>query len=166
MKSKGIDWLENKVPGFAKLSTEEKVEIQDFAMLWSFFESRKLKMNASIPEIRNYVKKLSQSGVFENFNFTSCLNHFKSRYFLDGQYTRHYFDLRLEKSGSPDEVEQMLVNLEASQETKLIACLAIIFRYRNNLFHGEKWQYYIQDQFKNFAHSNELLISLMDFDDF
>jgi hypothetical protein len=55
----------------------------------------------------------------------------------------------------------MLMGNADSVDT-LIGCLAILFRYRNNLFHGEKWEHELQDQQENFEHSTALLRWLID----
>lgn len=42
---------------------------------------------------------------------------------------------------APAEVPETIQNLAVSKKTQVIGCLVIIFRLRNNLFHGEKWRY-------------------------
>ena len=48
------------------------------------------------------------------------------------------------------------------RQIKLAACLIIIFRYRNNYFHGIKWATEFRDQQKNFEESNKLLAFVLD----
>ena len=40
--------------------------------------------------------------------------------------------------------------------------LTIIYRYRNNLFHGVKWGYELADQLHNFTHANNALMKALD----
>jgi len=44
MYMRGIEWLSNKVPEFGSLSKNDKEAIQDFSMLWSFFEAQNLRV--------------------------------------------------------------------------------------------------------------------------
>ena len=44
-----------------------------------------------------------------------------------------------------------------SAET-ILALLIIVYRLRNNLFHGEKWNYYFKDQLGNFTHASAILM--------
>ncbi len=36
--------------------------------------------------------------------------------------------------------------------------IIIVYRLRNNLFHGEKWSYYFKDQLGNFTHASTILM--------
>ena len=40
--------------------------------------------------------------------------------------------------------------------------LIIIFRYRNNLFHGVKWQYMLAGQLHNFTAANRVLMKVLE----
>jgi len=42
------------------------------------------------------------------------------------------------------------------------ALLIIVFRLRNNLFHGAKWAYGIAGQLDNFSNANEVLMAALD----
>jgi uncharacterized membrane protein YecN with MAPEG domain len=51
---------------------------------------------------------------------------------------------------------------ETSSEKVLLAILIIVFRYRNNLFHGEKSIYKLQNQIDNFRNANQFLMLFME----
>ncbi|RDL46550.1 hypothetical protein BLJAPNOD_06744 [Ensifer sp. M14] len=38
----------------------------------------------------------------------------------------------------------------------------LVWRFRNNLFHGDKWAYHLQDQLPNFTHANRVLLRLLE----
>jgi hypothetical protein len=44
----------------------------------------------------------------------------------------------------------------------LDAALIIVLRYRNNLFHGIKWQYKLFGQLDNFETANAILMKTLD----
>ena len=161
MESNTLDWLSKKAPAFGELSEQEKMAIMDFALLWCFFESCCLRNNANMKQIREYVKNLPDVAVIalevEEISF-----YFKARYTENGEYSYRYDHLHLEKSGNPPEVAKMLLGGAAGCREVLIGCLAILYRYRNNLFHGEKWMYEIQEQQNNFERATSLLRWLMD----
>ncbi len=161
MLSPGLTWLEQKDPEFAQLPERDKTEIQDFSLLWSFFEGTILNGHANLQSIRTYVQSLDNNGRLERINFSEYLAYVRDRYFKDGAYSEHFQYLYVERSGNPEEIHQMLQNQTDSKRILLIGCLAIIFRLRNNLFHGEKWRYQLQGQHSNFNHANLLLIKLM-----
>jgi len=161
MSSQGLTWLEQKVPEFAQLPKRDKTEILDFSLLWSFFEGTTLKGHANLESIREYVHGLDDNGRLERINFSEYLAYVRDRYFRDSEYSEHFQYLYVEMSGDPKEIHQMLKNQTNSKRVLLIGCLAIIFRLRNNLFHGEKWKYQLQGQQSNFNHASLLLIKLM-----
>ena len=52
--------------------------------------------------------------------------------------------------GEIDDIEKVVRSL-----------LAIIFRLRNNFFHGKKWVYQLQDQVDNFRMANGLIAAIL-----
>lgn len=160
MQSETLKWLSDKAPAFGELPEREKLAIMDFALLWSFFESRCLGNNANMAQIRAYVEQLPE-GTNAGHEVEEIANYFRARYTEKGEFSHRYHHLHLERSGNPQEVTNMLHG-SAGRREALIGCLVILFRYRNNLFHGEKWEHEIQGQQENFERSTSLLRWLMD----
>lgn len=160
MKSETLDWLSEKAPTFGELSEREKMAIMDFALLWSFFESQCLGNNANIPKVRDYVERLPEA-VVKAHEVEQISVYFRDRYTENGKYSYRYQRLHLERSNNPPEVASMLLG-EADCREALVGSLAILYRYRNNLFHGEKWENGIQEQQENFERATSLLRRLMD----
>lgn len=161
MNLNGVHWLEKQESGFGNLKDEEKSEILDFCILWSFFEGQFLNEAANVHSIRKFVSRFERNGGFANLKFDVCVKYFIDRYVLDGKFTGSYQGLHLEKSTNCPEVNQMLLGVSSTASQKLIGCLVIIYRFRNNLFHGVKWQYNFHGQLDNFTHANELLMKLI-----
>jgi len=161
MTPETLEWLSYKVPGFANLSVEERDAIDDFSFLWSLFEGAELNRHCSVQTIRQYVTDLDQRGRFLEFDCDTYLGYLKDRYYKNGQVTEYYPYLYLERNHNPAEVMDALSNENSTKLVKIIGCLIVIYRLRNNLFHGEKWLYELRDQKNNFEHANVFLISLM-----
>jgi hypothetical protein len=130
-------------------------------MIWSLFEGTKLGGYCNIAEIRKFAASLEDQGTIGRCKTSKYLPYLKERYFIGGELTPHFQNLHIERSGNPEEIAEALSNEDASKKTKLIGCLGIIFRLRNNLFHGEKWQYQLRDQKSNFEHATNFLLSCM-----
>jgi len=163
MPSRVVNWLSEKENDFGELSDEAKTEIEDFTLLWTYFEATRLNSNGGIRQIRTYVKGLSEE-TLEQIEVEDLVSYFRDRYINGENATRHYEALKLGMSGDPEEVGQMLQDNTDSHTELLIGCLGIIYRYRCNLFHGEKWRYHIRGQRENFLRSNTLLMTLMEKD--
>lgn len=161
MTPETLEWLSIKVPGFTNLSAEERDAIDDFSFLWSLFEGKVMGGRCDVPRIRRFVQRLEQEDRLSEIASEQYIDYLRNRYYRDGHVTHYFHGLHLERSGNPEEVIDALSNLEALNSHKIVACLIIIFRLRNNLFHGEKWQYDLEGQLDNFTQANLFLKSLM-----
>lgn len=157
-----MDWFEKKTPIFATLNQSDKDAIYDFSLLWSFFEGTKLDCDGNVREIRKFADSIESRNDLYDIDINNYVQYLKNRYYVDGKLTVYYKKLHIERSGNPGEVLEMLCNDSATKKVKLIGCLIIVYRLRNNLFHGEKWQYELEGQKNNFVHANEFLRRLMD----
>lgn len=161
MTPETLEWLSMKVPGFANLSPEERDVIDDFSFLWSLFEGKVMNRRCDLPRIRNYVQQLEEQGGLEVLEVEQYVGYLRNRYFRDDDVTGHYHGLNLDVHNNTEEVLETLRNEDAQKAVKLIGCLIVIYRLRNNLFHGEKWQYNLEGQLDNFTQANLFLKSLL-----
>jgi hypothetical protein len=153
-----IEWLEHRVPGFNNLDEADRSAIFHFALLWSLFEAKALDTWGNAAAILKRVEERSAEGQLNLKPFEGVLKYFQERYFPDGKQSPHYPHLHLGKSDRPDLVERVLSGGKASPVEIVSAVLIVVYRLRNNLFHGTKWAYEIQDQRSNFENANVALI--------
>jgi hypothetical protein len=74
-----------------------------------------------------------------------------------GAFTHHFKHLNLRPADQPGVVQSVLDGNNDPRD-QLPIVLMIVWRFRNNLFHGEKWAYQLQDQLSNFTHANAVLM--------
>ena len=160
-----VEWLREYAPGFQELSDEERQAIIDFSFLWSLFEARSLNERGSASAIVNSASNWAASGHLTEDNFSRELAYFRERYVADGEFTRHFDHLNLRKNDEPDLVKRVLIREDVEPREIAAAVLIIVYRYRNNLFHGVKWSYALQGQFQNFSHANIALIQAIELND-
>lgn len=153
-----IPWLEQYAPGFSGLSAAERSLLMDFALLWSLFEGEVLNSAASVNTIDQAVQRWNQAGLLSPQTFAAAAGYFRERYYAHGAFTYRFDHLHLERSGNPQVVRNVLSGLDSAPESIASALLIIAYRYRNNLFHGEKWAYQLQEQEQNFSHANDMLM--------
>jgi hypothetical protein len=161
MQLNSIGWLSAQAPVFGRLSDNEKAAVLDFALVWSFYEARCLGNIANMERIRRYVHGLPHE-VLNSPEILELVKYFQDRYAEGDKFSYRYDHLHLERSGNPEEVIRMFRGQTESHSESLIGCLGVVFRYRNNLFHGEKWAYGLQEQQENFERSTSLLCWLME----
>jgi hypothetical protein len=154
-------WLRNAVAGFAWLTPAERRAIRDFTLLWSLFEARLTNTSASIPTITAAIERLEAAGVLDLVALERPLAYFRDRYAPGGGILPCFEALRLNGQGRPV-VERVLCNELTEPAEIATALMIIVYRLRNNLFHGNKWNDGIHDQRENFRTANQILMALMD----
>jgi len=156
-----IQWLEQNAPGFNDLSTLEREAIANFSLLWSFFEARALSTRGSSHAILALTHKWASEGRLNTVPFSSSLKYFQQRYYLNSVPTDYLSSLNLRESDCPELVHAVLKSENTNPADCVAALLIVVYRLRNNLFHGTKWAYGIQGQLDNFNNANAALMSAL-----
>lgn len=157
-----IDWIRQYAPGYCELSEDERNAITQFLFLWSLFEARALNTRANTNAIVEASKKWADNGQLTEKTFERELSYFQDRYYTDNGFTDHFDNLHLRQNDAPDLVARFLRNECAGLADVAAALLIIVYRFRNNLFHGVKWAYEIQGQLDNFNHANSVLMQAIE----
>jgi hypothetical protein len=155
------EWLEKNVLGFSLLSGQEREAIKDFSLLWSLYEGTILNASGSAKAIIHAVDSLKASGRLTVEVLRGAIDYFVERYF-DGDLTYAFHELRLRSNDHRALVEKVLKGQSTDDSEIASAILIIVFRLRNNLFHGVKWSYGIRGQLENFHNANNVLMSVIE----
>jgi hypothetical protein len=161
-KSASEAWLEARAPGFQELPEDDRRAIFDFAFLWSLFEAEIMEANARVDRITEKVDAWAAADPQEADQYDAELAYFRDRYFANGELTYHFPYLDLRKSDHPDLVEAVIQGANDDPRDRMLALLMIVWRLRNNLFHGAKWAYQIKGQRENFTHANAVLMRVLE----
>ncbi len=157
-----IDWLCQKTPGFSDLSAEERDAIMHFSLIWSFFEAEALHTNASAKSILALAHEWASTVHLDIEPYAQSLSYFKNRYFQNGEPTEYFAGLNLRRNDRPAIVSAVLKGENTNIADNVAALLIIVFRLRNNLFHGVKWAYGIRGQLTNFNNANTALMAAIE----
>ena len=133
-----------------------------FSLLWSFFEAEALGANGSANAIETWLRDLSRQGKLNAAAFTPALIYFKGRYFSSGQLTHNFRSLNLRNNDNPTLVTTVVSGQNLDPTDGVVALFIIIYRFRNNYFHGPKWAYHLQDQLANFTTANDSIMAVID----
>lgn len=161
-QSASEQWLEARAPGFLDLPDPDRRAIFDFAFLWSLFEAQIMANFARADRIRERVDAWSTNGTLQADLYDAELAYFRNRYFANGALTYHFSHLNLRPSDHPDLVQAVIEGANNAPRDRMLALLMIVWRLRNNLFHGEKWAYGLRDQLDNFRHANGVLMRMLE----
>ncbi|MBY5730245.1 hypothetical protein HFO26_08070 [Rhizobium leguminosarum] len=159
-------WLAIRQPGYGDLSPAERRAAADFSLVWGLFELRAMESMGregtfNISCIRHLVDN-GHVGIESVHNLRGRFQYFQARYYPDGQPSAHFPMLRFQPGPDADFVAHTLAAPLPSDADTLKASLIIVYRYRNNLFHGNKWLYDLHDQHDNFHHATALLMDTYD----
>lgn len=155
-------WLKSMAPGLHQLSNEELSAISDFSLLSSLFEGRILGAAGSASAICNAVDAWQQAGSLDASSLDVELTYFRERYFAEGDFTYHFDHLHLRQNDQVALVRAVINGTDNDPRDRVAAALIVIFRYRNNLFHGVKWQYKLAGQLDNFTAANNVLMKVLE----
>ena len=133
-----------------------------FSLLWSLFEARVLNTNASAATIEAAVSAWEGAGQLSLETFAEDLAYFRQRYFPNGQVSYHFAHLNFRPNDKQDLVRAVLSGENPDAAAVVTALLTIVYRLRNNLFHGIKWAYDIEGQLLNFTHANNALMAALE----
>ncbi len=160
-------WLADQVPHYHTLPDDSKKAITDFCLLWGLFEGRCLNERASIGQIERFVAGIADDLEEDGQFLDAPLEYFQHRYIEPGvgfthRITHRFQHLNFRIGDRQPFVEAVLLGLQADKSAVLTALLIIVYRFRNNLFHGPKWRYELGEQVDNFSTANGLLMRAMD----
>ena len=150
--------LEKVSPGYCQLKLDEQIAILRFLLLWSLFEKEVLNLHGSAQTIVKNAKQWAGDGLLTDEIFESQIYYFRNRYYHHDEFTEYFKNLNLRSRDHPQLVREVLKNVDTNPEEVSAAVLIIVYRIRNNLFHGEKWSYGLHGQLDNFNHANAALI--------
>lgn len=145
-----------------QLNDEIVKRIKNFTLLWNLYETFGCSRNANLTAISNNIDAIENRDPIDLLPLQVFKDYFSQRYFNPDNSPAVRFT-RLEFSSQ--NIETMVAN-ELTQGglslNTLKAMLYIVYRFRNNLFHGNKIVVHLNGQIENFTHANELLTMVLD----
>lgn len=136
---------------------EENIDsIKDFVLIWNVFDDKCFKSNFEIAKVAWFLHDKNLDFKW----FTDHLLYFRERYVKDGKFTDKY-ELHFRKGDNEALVKDTLLWNTSDQDKLITWMLIIIYRYRNNLFHGLKEFWRLDSQRENFIVANNLLRTIL-----
>jgi len=140
--------------------------VRNFVFLWNIFETFGCNKNADINSIKNLVDEINNREVITLEEFGEYVDYFSNRYYnpngdttysIEGLLFRNYRNDQIAKN----EVAAVLTRQEVEPKKILKSLLIILYRFRNNLFHGGKQIVNLDTQIDNFICANNILINVL-----
>lgn len=133
-----------------------------FVVIWNLFEQKKMNRNASISEVDSFVNTITN---IERVNVNEIFKYFQKRYVLGEDASILFERLNWRNNTRETRAKEETYNalrgtLDKKNQIKAILC--IVFRLRNNLFHGEKNIDSIYKQRRTFELVNSFMLDLLE----
>lgn len=161
-----IDWIMNFFENSTDLKTEGIDRVRNFTLLWNLFETFACNKSADNNSISNAVELINSRETISTKLIEDHLEYFSNRYFNTDGTQKDIFNGLKFRDGNNDQAVKERVRLVLTKEEDdpqeiLKALLFILYRFRNNLFHGEKEVIKLNGQIDNFMVANDLLTKIL-----
>ena len=157
-----LEWLGRNEPGFAELCRDDRDAVGDFVLLWSLFEARVLDRRGSARAIVEVTTRWSERGVLAQDSFQIEQTYFRNRYCPGGQFSYHFDHLNFRRPDYEELVRRFLKQECLHAWEDAAGLLIVVYRLRNNLFHGLKWAYAIRGQRENLSNASTALVRALE----
>ncbi|MBL0085195.1 MAG: hypothetical protein IPP44_00535 [Ideonella sp.] len=155
-----LQWLAQQEDGLSAIPAVETKAMMEFSLLWAYFEARLLRSEASGRSIVRLAEHLAADSTTNLEKLNEPLAYWRARYFHQGDFTHNFDALLLRRADNVAVVQAVLNGQDNTPKSVLVCLLTIIYRFRNNLFHGMKWAYGLRGQAGNFERANNVLIAV------
>lgn len=159
-----LEWINHFFNNAIDLNQNEGLErIKNFALFWNMFEKFACNNFANVPNIEEFVIRLSERAEIASDFVNPYIEYFINRYTQNETINIEGLEFR----NNPADVRakgKVVAVLSKQIETPrevLEALLLILLRFRNNLFHGNKQIVNLNTQVTNFTHANRLLSDVL-----
>jgi len=152
------DWISRNIRDGDKINSETYHSIADFCVMWALFEGTELHGIAiAVDELGNVSKRVADN--IDDIDI--FLEFWVNRYISEGTTNHKFEQLNINHQPHKDLVSQVLLGTEKNREKVTHALLLIVYRLRNNLFHGVKDITKINGQASNLTKASLLLKNVL-----
>ena len=155
----GRVWLAANIEQARGVSDAAWKTVADFALLWSLFEAELCDAYADAPKLAKLADRFGGSALGEPMH--QAFSFWRNRY-VEGTGTNERFNELFKKPTGRNIAEPVLLAANPDDASKLRCILIVVYRLRNNLFHGNKEIRSFNDQKQNLDHGIAVLATIME----
>ncbi len=160
-QSKTTQWINKHYQ--SNLKDSDYNHVKDFLLLWNLLENDIFANNFAIPTAELKIDSFIIAGRISEIEINKLFGYFQNKYTEDGIRMSGLFNnLMFRGRDRMEFVENMLLSNNSTLNEKTLAIMIIVWRYRNNLFHGLKDITRINYQKNNFLRANKFLMLMLE----
>ena len=158
------EWIAQNTRGGTELSPEALEAVASFTTMWNFFESTLCENRASAAAFARVCERFEPERLPRSTvdALDECLAFWQFRYRTPHGFGHRFEGLYFRHSDRRTHVETALEGKATSPQDKLLALMIIVYRLRNNLFHGLKTLEMLNDQVQNLATASRCLAAVLE----
>jgi hypothetical protein len=150
-------WARKHLRDAPTLESQTLSMVAGFTLMWGLFEALFPEDRpACVAEFDPLARRLIFSPEFEAA-IDRSLDFYRRRYLTDGAPNARFNELHFRPRDRREDVEAVLTSVLSSHGTRVIAVLIIVWRIRNNLFHGLKTVDTWNAQVQNISEASRVL---------
>ena len=149
------EWINNRLG--TSFKTDDLTYIKEFSLLWNIFERTVCNNHCTVSRLEERLRPID----FDLAEFNEEFGYFRERYITENDTNEKFERLNFRGRDKKNLVANVLLGKETSTSNIVLSLAIIVFRYRNNLFHGLKNILFINEQKTNFFHANQVLIKIL-----
>jgi hypothetical protein len=156
----GKRWISDNCLGGRSLKPEAVDVISDFTLMWNLFEGAVCHGNAHIRTFERLAETLAQRASV-SAETGECVRFWSDRYRIGVGFNHLFQRLNFRPADRREHVEAVLRGEKDDHISQVLAVLIIVYRLRNNLFHGLKSIDTLNDQVPNLSMACQALAAIM-----
>lgn len=157
-------WIASNTVGGTEVTNEAQQAVAAFTTMWNFFESTLCDNRASVAAFERIAGRLDETRVPELTRraLDSCLTFWQFRYLTPEGFAHRFDGLNFRRNDRRPHVEAVLQGSATEPHEQLLAQMIIVYRLRNNLFHGIKTLDMLNDQVQNLSTASRCLAAILE----
>lgn len=158
------EWIARNTLGGTAISAEAQEAVGSFTTMWNFFESTLCDNRASVAALQRVCDRFDADRLPSATSQTldECLAFWSFRYRTPDGFGHRFEGLHFRPNDRRTHVEAVLQGNSTDPRDKLLALMIIVYRLRNNLFHGLKTLEMLNDQVQNLATASRCLAAILE----
>ena len=153
------EWILENFRESASLDQETIEVVADYTLIWNLFEGVECSARAGSQQFERFANRVSDQ--IPDTLLNELLSFWKFRYVADGNTNDRFERLTFRRNDRKELVADVLLERDVSTKNIILALLLIVYRLRNNLFHGLKTIDHLNNQRENLSHAIEVLQALI-----
>lgn len=155
-----VGWISNNY-AHVHLEPETESAVVNFSLMWNVFEGQFLNNYATVGKLEELVGEYEDDH-FADDRLIKLFLFYRKRYVQDGTVNEKFQSLNFRSRDRKEFVEEVILNHTHITKDVVLASLIIVYRIRNNLFHGLKSFHLLNDQKENLNAASYLLSIIME----